>query len=203
MSFLNSFFEEQTEQTRADKIYNDALRLFNTTALQNDTYDAALAEKIRTGVDCDMIPGSTGEFGHDATNPIPVNGPLGELTYLSRLRIRSTGSMVFFHKVRSIGNVDEFEVVNVSGQFADRLYFDMYHPRLSRMYPDKFILEREAVFPRGITTTCPNFPKGLQKLIKKEAKQRLGVDVAEKDSARIDIAQAHDSLRCLRKYGTI
>jgi hypothetical protein len=202
MSFLDAFFEEQTEQTRSDKMYNDALRLFNTAALQNNTYDAALAAKIRAGADCDVIPGSTGSFGHVATNPIPVNGPFGELTYLSRLRVRATGSMVFFHKVRSIGAVDEFEVVNVSGRFADRLYFDMYHPRLSRMYPDRFTLEREAVFPRGITTTCPDFPKGLQKLIKKEAEQRLGVDVAEKESARIDIARARDSLRCLRKYSS-
>ena len=201
MSFLDAFFEEQTAQTRSDKIYDDALRGVNTAALQNDTYDAALAAKVRGGADCDRIPGGTGRFGHDASNPIPVNGPFGEWTYLSRLRIRATGSMVFFHKTRSFGAVDEFEVVNVSGRFAARLYFAPYHPRLSRLYPEQFTLEREAVFPRGITSICPDFPKGLHKLIKKEADQRLGVDVVEKESVRINVAQAQESLSRLRKYG--
>jgi hypothetical protein len=199
MSFLDTFFEEQTAQTRTDKMYDDALRLFNTATLQNDTYDEKLAAKVRNGVDCDTVPDAAGRFGYDQTNPIPVNGPLGELSYLSRLRVRSTGSMIFFHKTRSIGTIDEFEVVNVSGRFAARLYFDMYHPRVSRLYPEKFTLEWQAVFPRGITTTCPDFPKGLHKLIKKEAKRWLGVEVAEKEGDRINIERAQESLQHLHK----
>ena len=121
------------------------------------------------------------------------------MTYLSRLRLRSTGSMVFFHKVETIGRIDKFELVNVSGKVVDYLYLDMYHPRASRRYPEGYTLEKEAVFPRGVTTTVPDFPAGLYKLIKKEAKQRLGVDVAEKESDRIDVEQAHASIRELRK----
>jgi hypothetical protein len=41
----------------------------------------------------------------------------------------------------------------------------------------------------------------LHKLIKKEADQRLGVDVVEKESDRINVAQAQESLSRLRKYG--
>ena len=73
----------------------------------------------------------------------------------------------------------------------------MYHPRCSRLYPEGYTLEREAVFPRGVTTTVADFPNGLYKSIKKEAKLRLGIDVAEQESARIDAAAAQESLAAL------
>ena len=194
MGFFENFFSKEMNQTRSEKMYDDALQLFNSAAMQNQTLPSSLKEKIEAGEDCDVVRGASGRFGHDITNPIPVNGPFGEFTYLSRLRLRSTGSMVFFHKIRTIGKIDLFELVNVSGKFVDYLYVDMYHPRATRLYPDKYTLEREAVFPRGVTTTVPDFPNGLYKWIKKEAKQRLGVDVAEKECKCINTAQAQQSL---------
>lgn len=199
MGLFENFFSKEMNQTRSEKMYDDALQLFNSADLQNQTLPLALKEKIEAGEDCDTISNSSGRFGHDITNPIPVNGPLGELTYLSRLRLRSTGSMVFFHKVKTIGLIDKFELVNVSGKFVDYLYVDMYHPRATRLYPDAYTLEREAVFPRGVTTTVPDFPNGLYKYVKREAKQRLGVDVAEKECKCINIEQAQRSIAATRK----
>ena len=48
-----------------------------------------------------------------------------------------------------------------------------------------------------MTTTVADFPKGLYKAIKKEAKLRLGIDVAEQESDRIDAAAAQESLSAL------
>ncbi len=198
MGLFENFFSKEMNQTRSEKMYDDALQLFNSASLQNQTLPAALKEKIEAGEDCDIVSSASGRFGHDITNPIPVNGPFGELTYLSRLRLRSTGSMVFFHKIQTIGLIDTFELVNVSGKFVDYLYVDMYHPRATRRYPDGYTLEREAVFPRGVTTTVPDFPSGLYKYIKKEAKQRLGVDVAEKECKCIQIEKAKQSIAAMR-----
>ena len=75
----------------------------------------------------------------------------------------------------------------------------MYHPRCSRRYPEGYTLEKEAVFPRGVTTNLPDFAKGLYKAIKKEAKQRLGIDVADKESDCIDVPAVQEALAHLRK----
>lgn len=198
MGFFDAFFKEQ-QRTKSEEIYDNALQIFNSPELQNQSLSGELAEKVRNGEDCDIVPGGHGRFGHDVTNPIPVNGPSGEFVYLSRLRLRRTGSMVFFHKAGRIGNLDVFELTNVSGKFVDRLYVDMYHPRCSRRYPDGYTLEREAVFPRGVTTKLADFPKGLYKAIKKEAKQRLGIDVAEKESDCIDIPAVQEALAHFRR----
>lgn len=198
MGFFDAFFKEH-QRTKSEEIYDDALQIFNSPELQNQALSGELADKVRHGEDCDVLPGAYGRFGHDATNPIPVNGPSGEFVYLSRLRLRRTGSMVFFHKAGQVGNLDVFELTNVSGKFVDRLYVDMYHPRCSRRYPDGYTLEREAVFPRGVTTTLADFPKGLYKAIKKEAKLRLGIDVAEKESDCIDVPAVQDALDQLRQ----
>ena len=195
MGFFEALRKNQNiNRTRSEQMYDDALQLFNSPELQNKTLSPELAEKVMHGEDCDVVNGAEGRFGHDVTNPIPVNGPLGELTYLSRLRLRNTGSMVFFHKIAVKGHIDVFELINVSGRVVDYLYVDMYHPRSSRRYPDGYTMEREAVFPRGVTTKVDTFPAGLYKRIKEEAKQRLGVDVAEQDSGRIDLEQARQSL---------
>ena len=196
MGFFDAFFKEQ-QRTKSEEIYDRALQIFNSPELQNESLPKELARDVLQGEDCDQVSGASGRFGHDVTNPIPVNGPSGEFVYLSRLRLRRTGSMVFFHKVGRIGRIDVFELTNVSGQFADRLYVDMYHPRCSRLYPEGYTLEREAVFPRGVTTTVADFPKGLYKAIKKEARQRLGIDVAEQESDRIDLEAARESLERL------
>ena len=193
MGFFDAFFKEQ-QRTESEEIYDRALQIFNSPQLQNEALSAELAREVLAGEDCDQVSGAYGRFGHDVTNPIPVNGPSGEFVYLSRLRLRRTGSMVFFHNVGQIGRIHVFELTNVSGHFADRLYVDMYHPRCSRLYPEGYTLEREAVFPRGVTTAVADFPNGLYKAIKKEAKLRLGIDVAEQESARIDAAAAQKSL---------
>lgn len=199
MGMLNSWFGQESDRMRSEKMYDDALELFNSPEKQNAQLPAALRERVEQGADCDVIPGAEGEFGHEVSNPIPVNGPFGEMTYLSRLRLRATGSMVFFHKIETIGLIDVFELVNVSGRVVDYLFLDMYHPRVSRLYPKGYTLEKEAVFPRGITTRLDEFPKGLYKQIKKEAKSRLGVDVAERESSRIDLEQAMQSLQEARQ----
>ena len=43
------------------------------------------ATLILNGEDCDQITGGYGPFG-GLTNPIPVNGPIGEIKYLGKLR---------------------------------------------------------------------------------------------------------------------
>lgn len=204
MGFMDKFFSADMNKTRSDKMYDDAYELFNSEEIQNKKLPPEIAQRVLQGEDCDMVTGASGDFGHCATNPIPCNGPLGELTYLSKLRMKTTGAKVFFHKAECIDNrIDRFEIVNATGKFVDCLYMDMYHPRKSLLCPDKYIMEGEAVFPRGILTECPDFPKNLNKRIKKEAGRIFKVDVVDPEVKAIKVAQAQETLRQFRENNHI
>lgn len=90
--------------------------------------------------DCDSLKNSYGEFGTAYTNPIPVNGPIGERKYFQRLRCKCGGSLIF-HRLGSKNltwlqePIDVYESVCVEGIHWDILYFHMYHPRRSKLIP--------------------------------------------------------------------
>lgn len=119
--------------------------------------DYMLAE-IAKNPECDVIPGSEGRFGFSPSNPIPVNGAIGELAYLSKLRTLN-GERLFFHRIGSVGNAtDMFEAVTFSGSEWFVLYLKMYFPRRSRQAPEGFNLSVEPCSFTGFTQRCANFP---------------------------------------------
>ena len=87
-----------------------------------------LANKVLPGLSCDKLPNATGEFG-SITNPIPVNGQLGEIKYLGKLRGK-TGHAVFFHRIGSTiapiskNPIDIFELVCHDATQWNKLYLD-------------------------------------------------------------------------------
>lgn len=198
MGFLNGIFGKLSLEPVDTKIYDEALALFNDEAAQNETAEEVERRSIVNGLCCDTLPDGEGEFGFARTNPVPVNGLFGAWSYLSRLRSLRTGGPVYFQLAERDGSLALFEVISRSGSNAFDLWFSLCHPRRSHNVPEGYILEREAVLPRGITTTADTFPKGLYKEILKEAKRRLHVKVADKESKYIDTEQALAGLETLR-----
>ena len=107
-------------------------------------FPEAFASTILNGEDCDQITGGHGNFG-SLTNPIPVNGSIGEIKYLAKLR-GETGCALLFHRGGSTPSpvtdkpVDDYEVVCLDGTQWNTLYFDMYHPRRSNLAPPGYSL---------------------------------------------------------------
>jgi hypothetical protein len=64
-------------------IYEKLDRLMTDEKAQCDGLPEPFRSQVLGGDDCDEIIGAAGEFGRDQRNPIPVNGPLGEIIYLS------------------------------------------------------------------------------------------------------------------------
>jgi len=64
-------------------------------------------------------------YGLTPSDPIRVNGPIGELTYISRLSNRQ-GHGFIGHRLGSKRGLDAFEVVSADGQEWLILWFDMY-----------------------------------------------------------------------------
>jgi len=94
--------------------------------------------KVEEG--CDEIPGFQGAFGLTESNPIPVNGIVGEICYINRLRSK-TGVGFFYHRLGSVSNpvnqspVDKFEIVAVDASEWLILYLSPYYLRRSIKTP--------------------------------------------------------------------
>jgi len=134
--------------------------------------NAYVANEAINGLNCDQLPNSKGDFG-SISNPIPVNGALGEIKYLGKLRGK-TGHAVFFHRIGSTKSqvtknpVDIFEIVCQDGTQWNTLYFDPYHPRRSNLAPNGYVLtpyneklKMDLPFAYGVTSFLENFPYDL------------------------------------------
>lgn len=118
----------------------------------------------RFGTSVDAWPGGQGPFGRSPDNPIPVNGPLGEVLYLSQLRT-PRGVPLLFHRIDGLrNNVDRYELVSLDGSHWDVLYLDMYHLRKSSLTPNGLTRDttlRTYPFIFGVSSRVQDFPGGL------------------------------------------
>ena len=139
-----------------------------------ERFPIELSKECLAGLSCDKLPKATGEFGRCLSNPIPVNGPTGEMKYINKLRSPDGG--LIFHRLGSYGEtdvVDIYETVSIGGKIWDILYLDMYHPRRSTITPRGYGFSKfHEIFSRydiGYSTNNfdPNFPFGLSKFIEK------------------------------------
>jgi tetratricopeptide (TPR) repeat protein len=148
----------------------------------DETLDEQLKEvrefmgNMPLGEDRDQLSNASGEFGHEHTNPIPVNGLRGEIKYLNRLRC-NCGVGLMFHRLGSIvvdgieGPVDIFETVCLNGKDWDTLFFHFYHPRRSVLIPkgysfsDFHPVSSKVPIAFGTNQYDENFPFGLSKFI--------------------------------------
>jgi hypothetical protein len=156
MSLWSKVFGESP----TDKALKDAMRmlwrLVDDEAYQNDILPAPMSDPIKNGAAVDKVPNGSGAFGLDKGNPIPVNGALGELSYLSRIETPK-GEFLLFHRIGAINLIDVFEAVTITGSSWHILFLDCYHPRRSRLAPDGFRLGKPRQFS-GFHTYCANFP---------------------------------------------
>jgi hypothetical protein len=92
------------------------------------------------GCDSDEIPGATGEFGWEPSNPIPARALLGCTSYLNRLRSLD-GESIGYERIGSFDSlvsempVDGYEIIGPDGEILGVLYLSPYHQRNSQKPP--------------------------------------------------------------------
>lgn len=152
---------------------------FDDEDLQNEMAmksNPMLGLKLIGGQDCDEMRGAQGEFGRIETNPIPVNGSLGQQIYLSKLRT-STGSRLLFQRLGSTGNhvgmVDVFEVISFDGKVHEQLYLELYNKRRSRKTPKGYTLVDGFSPLTGTHVMVPNFPDGYRQYVYESVHDRI------------------------------
>ena len=180
--------EEENSSSEVEQILNKVLTFLDDEVAQNATFPESLRNVIKSNGSCDYIPSGFGEFGRTVTNPIPVNGPLGELLYLSSL-ITDDGHPVVFHRIGSLNNIDMFEVLATSGRHWDVIFLSLYYPRKSRALPSGYRFnpnQRQSRLFRGTNDFVEGFPSGIYQAALERSKQIIGIPIV--DSALKDLA---------------
>ena len=148
---------------------------------QNNRMPEPFRSQLARGIDCDELPRATGVFGWEPSNPIPSNGPLGEVLYLSRVRT-PTGTPIMFHRIGTaqgpLGPVDAYDTLSLDGKLAQRFYLSMYHPRKSKLPPVGYSLSPKLDphnFTYGVNHVVEAFPSKLDAHIRKWQMEMLGL----------------------------
>ncbi len=184
-----SFFKKLFSKKFQDESFEDQKNEVETDNLELEKITGLKANSLKEG--CDQIACANGAFGHDAENPIPVNGIKGEIKYLNRIRCEC-GVGLIFHRAGSASAknndnaVDVYETVCMNGKHWDTLYLDMYYLRRSTLLPAHYTfsdfhpLFSKVPFGFGIHNKCDNFPVGIPRLLAEQIGGTLGLSFAEK-----------------------
>lgn len=118
---------------------------------------------------CDQLDGAEGEFGHDAANPIPVNGHGGAGCYLERLR-DERGEPPLYHRIESIAHGGrQLEVYELywcgSSSPRSRLHFHVHHVRRSVLAPKGCSLQAWSSLPTEARHALALQPRGSRQRI--------------------------------------
>jgi hypothetical protein len=164
------------ESPKITAFFKKLHRLMDNEKAQIERLPEPLRSEVRSGADCDEIAGAFGEFGRDPRNPIPVNGPLGGIIYLSNLRTAAS-QQIMFHRLGSVGKVDIYETVSLDGTTWDLLFLQLYHPRKSRRPPSGYRIVSGAERNRlllGTNEFLVGFPRHLSDAIANTSERLFG-----------------------------
>jgi len=175
MGFLSNLFGENKEQKALREAFEQIHRVLEDEQYQLEMLHPAVRQMVESGPAYDKDPNGSGPFGFMETNPIPVNGAIGELAYLSKLETTS-GERILFHRIGAINKVDVFEAVTFSGSEWFILFVDLYHPRRSRLTPDGFRFVKDIAQFSGFHKFCRNFPYDFIEM--KQTERESGLSMA-------------------------
>lgn len=157
MGFFSKLFGGSKEEKALSESLAQVHRILDDEKFQLELLHPAMRVMLESAPAYDKDPNGSGPFGFTETNPIPVNGPIGQLAYLSRLETQS-GQRILFHRIGAIGTVDVFEAVTFNGAEWFILFVDLYHSRRSRLTPYGFRIMNGVAQFSGFHKFCENFP---------------------------------------------
>jgi hypothetical protein len=172
MGFLSNLFGGNKEEKALREALAQIRRILEDEQFQIDMIHPAMKAMIESCPAYDRDPDGTGPFGFSETNPIPVNGPIGQLAYLSKLET-ARGERVLFHRIGAVDTIDVFEAVTLSGSEWFILFVDLYHPRRSRLTPDGFRFTQEVGQFSGFHKFCKDFPYDFVEMKRSERESGL------------------------------
>ena len=172
MGFLSNLFGKK--ESEVDRLMRKIWKLIKDEDYQNSLLNDLIKPAIINGANVDKLSDATGHFGFEKNNPIPVNGAIGEIAYLSQLETHQ-GEHLLFHRIGAINKIDVFEAVTYSGSYWSLFFLAFFHPRRSRLAPEGLCLGQPKQFS-GFNKYCSNFPYDFPE--KKESESESGLSMA-------------------------
>jgi len=157
MGFFSNLVGGNEDEKALRDVFEKIRRVIEDEQFQLDMLHPARKAALAACPAYDRDPNGSGPFGFAETNPVPVNGPIGELAYLSRLETLH-GERILFHRIGAIDKIDVFEAVTFSGGEWFILFLDLYHPRKSCLTPEGFRFTQEVGQFTGFHNSCGDFP---------------------------------------------
>jgi len=205
--FDNLFGGKSKEEQERDILFAKLSRYLNDDDAQMKTVLAAF-RPMYDSTPMDKVPDGTGEFGRDPNNPIPCNGPLGEITYLSKLiAIKEDGTTrrFTFHRLGSREangrNVDVYELIGYDAWAYDVLYLDMYHTTKSKLCPKGYKLQDKCTGLRGSNGKNTTFPFNQFEFVRDIVMKTIGVPIYDPQLKEFDEKMADDLVCACRELG--
>ncbi|RLA43041.1 MAG: hypothetical protein DRR42_22405 [Gammaproteobacteria bacterium] len=183
MGFISKLFGGSKEDKALREVFEKIRRILEDEELQLEMINPAMKAMIESRPAYDRDPNGTGPFGFSEANPIPVNGPIGQLAYLSKLET-DRGERILFHRIGAVDTIDVFEAVTFSGSEWFILFVDLYHPRRSRLTPDGFRFTQEVGQFSGFHKFCTNFPYDFVEM--KQSESESGLSMAYIAISKVD-----------------
>lgn len=174
MGFFSNLFGDNKEDKALREMLAHIHRILDDETFQLELVHPAMRAMLEAAPAYDRDPNGTGPFGFTETNPIPVNGPIGQLAYLSRLETQFD-QRILFHRLGAIGTVDVFEAVSFNGAEWFILFIDLYHSRRSRLAPNGFRFTNGVAQFSGFHKFCENFPYDFIEKTASERESGLGM----------------------------
>lgn len=199
MSIFGSLFGGKKQSSdglppEVAQIFEKIAQMMENEDLQNSKYHLSIKSQVVDGLNVDELPNAVGGFGRSENNPIPVNGPIGELIYLSSLETEG-GQRILYHRLGSTDGIDIYETVSFDGKIWDVLFFSMYHPRKSNKVPSGYsiVALRDRALLFGTNRLVDKFPYGLQEAIKNTTEEIFGIPMPPPQ-----VRQAEESIQFQR-----
>ncbi len=174
MGFISNLFGGNKEEKALREALGKIHRILEDEEFQLEMLHPIMKAKIEAAPAYDRDPNGTGPFGFVETNPIPVNGPIGQLAYLSKMET-NRGERILFHRIGSVNTIDVFEAVTFSGSEWFIFFVDLYHPRRSRLTPDGFRFTQEVGQFSGFHKYCRDFPYDFVEMKQSESESGLSM----------------------------
>jgi hypothetical protein len=161
------------------EMFDKLARFMEDEAGQNSVLHPMMRDRVINGLDVDMLPNAIGDFGRSSESPIPVNGAIGELIYLSRLMTKDAKQGLLFHRLGSVEYIDIYETVSIDARRWDILFLSMYHPRKSRKAPAGYLIVDQGIRPLifGTNRRVSEFPHRLQEAIAATTEEFIGISL--------------------------
>ncbi|MEM9601961.1 MAG: hypothetical protein AAGA11_03805 [Pseudomonadota bacterium] len=155
---------QREAEAKLDQDIEEVNRLLEDPAHQLSMMPERVVEQARRNGRVDTVPGASGSFGTVPTNPIPVNGTVGAMAWLSRLQTRQGESLVF-HRVGLLHGLEVYEALSLTRANWFLFFLDPVHLGASRQAPEGFRLMAEGRLFHGVGRLMPRFPGDLERIV--------------------------------------